>query len=546
MNPYEILPIYTNNQISFYKSQKVSSSSNKASPHIFAIGNNAYQEMVASNKNQCIVISGESGAGKTESTKLILQYLAAVSGKHSWIEQQILEANPIMEAFGNAKTVKNDNSSRFGKYIDIFFNDNGAIEGAKIEHYLLEKSRIVSSNKGERNYHIFYAMLAGLSKEEKKRLELDDVSKYSYLTSGAVTSCENRSDATEFVSIKSAMRILSFNDEEFWEIMKLLAGILHLGNLKYKPIVVQNMDTCEISDNVHLTRIATILGVAKNLLSDALIQKTIFAHGERVISFQSKEQAIEARDAFVKAIYGKTFERIVEKINKTIFKALKHKTSIGVLDIFGFENFETNGFEQLCINYANENLQQFFVKYIFKLEQEEYTNEGINWKHIEFIDNQNIIDMIGLKPMSIMALINEETVFPKGSDVTLVAKLHSTHGTKSIYIKPKYENSVLFGIQHFAGSVFYDPNGFLEKNRDSFNMDLKELVMKSTNKFLVELFSTDDKLDTTKKNVTLSLQFRNSLETLMRTLLACQPSFIRCIKPNEVQKPHVSIFTIAF
>lgn len=540
MNPYEILPIYTNNEINFYKSQKTSSHHN-AAPHIFAIGNNSYQEMAASKKNQCIVISGESGAGKTESTKLILQYLAAVSGKHSWIEQQILEANPIMEAFGNAKTVKNDNSSRFGKYIDIFFNDNGAIEGAKIEHYLLEKSRIVSNNKGERNYHIFYAMLAGLSKDEKKRLELEDASKYNYLTSGAVTNCEHRNDANEFVSIKSAMNILSFDDDEFWDIMKLLAAILHLGNLKYKPTVVQNMDTCEIPDNVNIARIATILGVAKNLLIDALIQKTIIAHGERVISFQSKDQAAEARDAFVKAIYGKIFIRIVEKINKTIFKALKQKTSIGVLDIFGFENFDSNGFEQLCINYANENLQQFFVKYIFKLEQEEYTNEGINWKHIEFIDNQNILDMIGLKPMSIMALINEETVFPKGSDITLVAKLHSTHGTKSIYIKPKYDNSVLFGIQHFAGNVFYDPNGFLEKNRDSFNMDLKELVMKSTNKFLVELFSADDTLDTTKKSVTLSLQFRNSLEALMKTLLACQPSFVRCIKPNEVQKPHVSL-----
>lgn len=542
INPYQILPIYTNNQINFYKDQKTSSHLN-ATPHIFAIGNNAYQEMVSAKRNQCIVISGESGAGKTESTKLILQYLAAVSGKHSWIEQQILESNPVMEAFGNAKTVRNDNSSRFGKYIDIYFNDSGAIEGAKIEHYLLEKSRIVSSNKGERNYHIFYSMLAGLSRDEKKKLELEDALKYNYLTSDTAINCENRNDANEFVSIKSAMKILSFTDEEFWEILKLLAGILHLGNLKYKPTVVQNMDAgCEITDSVNLIRASTILGVGKNLLNDALVQKTIFAHGERVVSNLSKDQAIESRDAFVKAIYGKVFVRIVEKINKTIYKSLKNKTSIGVLDIFGFENFDRNGFEQLCINYANENLQQFFVKYIFKLEQEEYTSEGIDWKNIEFVDNQNILDMIGLRPMSIMALLNEETVFPKGSDSTLVAKLHSTHGTKSIYIKPKYENSIEFGIQHFAGNVFYDPNGFLEKNRDSFNMDLKELVMKSSNAFLMDLFSSDDALDTTKKSVTLSLQFRNSLEALMKTLLACQPSFVRCIKPNELQKPHVRAF----
>jgi myosin-7 len=313
-----------------------------------------------------------------------------------------------------------------------------------------------------------------------------------------------------------------------------------MGNIKYKATIVSNMDACETTDNINMTRIASLLGVARNSLSEALIQKTIFAHGDRVISMLSKDQAVEARDAFVKAIYGKLFVMIVEKINETIFKSSKKTTTIGVLDIFGFENFESNGFEQLCINYANENLQQFFVKHIFKLEQEEYTNEGINWTSIEFIDNQNILDMIGLKPMSIMALINEETVFPKGTDTTLVAKLHSMHGTKSIYIKPKYENSVVFGIQHFAGSVFYDPSGFLEKNRDSFNMDLKELVMKSSNKFLVNLFLTDDTLDTTKKSITLSLQFRNSLESLMKTLLACQPSFVRCIKPNELQKPHLS------
>lgn len=535
INPYQILPIYTNNQINLYKNPNL-----KASPHIFAIGNNAYQEMASAKKNQCIVISGESGAGKTESTKLILQYLAAVSGKHSWIEQQILESNPVMEAFGNAKTVRNDNSSRFGKYIDIFFNESGSIEGAKIEQYLLEKSRIVSSNKGERNYHIFYSMLAGLSKDEKKKLELEDALKYNYLTSGSSITCENRNDANEFISIRSAMKILSFTDEEFWEIMKLLAGILHLGNLKYKSTDVHNMDTgCEIIDSVNLIRASAIFGIAKSSLNDSLVLKTILARGERVISQLSKDQAIENRDAFVKAIYGKIFIRIVEKINKTIYKPLKHKTSIGVLDIFGFENFDTNGFEQLCINYANENLQQFFVKYIFKLEQEEYTSEGINWKNIEFIDNQDILDMIGLKPMNILALINEETVFPKGSDLTLVSKFHSTHGTKSIYMKPKYDNSTLFGIQHFAGSVFYNPNGFLEKNRDSFSNDLKELIMKSTNVFLADLFSNEETIDTAKKSITLSLQFRNSLEALMKTLVACQPSFVRCIKPNENQKPHV-------
>lgn len=446
-----------------------------------------------------------------------------------------------MENFGNAKTIRNDNSSRFGKYIDIYFNDSGAIEGAKIEHYLLEKSRIVACSKNERNYHIFYAMLAGLNQQEKKKLELEDASKYNYLILGGASKCEKRDDAAEFMAIKLAMKILSFSDEEFWEIMKLLAGILHLGNLKYKSTVVQNMDACEITDTVNMTRISLLLEVSKTSLKNALIQKTIYAHGERVSTTLSKDQATQARDAFVKQIYGKIFVMIVDKINKTIFKTLQKKLSIGVLDIFGFENFgNSNNFEQLCINYANENLQQFFVRYIFKLEQEEYTREGIDWTNIEFIDNQNILDMIGLRPMNIMALLDDESKFPQSTDATFVTKLHVTHGTKSTYIKPKYENMISFGIQHFAGIVFYDSNGFLEKNRDSFNMDLKELVVSSSNKFLVDLFSVDDSLETSKKSATLSLQFRNSLESLMKTLTACQPSFVRCIKPNEIQKPNVS------
>lgn len=384
INPYEILPIYTFNEINLYREKKIGD----LPPHIFAIGDSAYQEMRRDGRDQCIVISGESGAGKTESTKLILQYLAATSGKHSWIEQQIIESNPIMEAFGNAKTVRNDNSSRFGKYIDVHFNREGVIGGAKIDQYLLEKSRIVNQNKGERNYHIFYSMLAGLSKEEKKLLELEDASKYHYLTRGQTLVCDGRSDAgvsllvskllfiiglilstlQEFADVRAAMKMLSFTDREIWSILSLLAAILHLGNVKYKATVVQNMDAVEVNDNTNVTRICNMLGVAKNALVHALTRRTRIAQGERVVSHISKEQALEARDAFVKAIYGKIFIMIVDKINSAIYKSSpKSRISIGVLDIFGFEQFETNSFEQLCINFANENLQQFFVKHIFKV-----------------------------------------------------------------------------------------------------------------------------------------------------------------------------------
>ncbi|XP_045766261.1 myosin-VIIa [Maniola jurtina] len=536
VNPYQILPIYTADQIKLYKERKIG----ELPPHIFAIGDNAYAHMRRYGQDQCIVISGESGAGKTESTKLILQYLAAISGKHSWIEQQILEANPILEAFGNAKTVRNDNSSRFGKYIDIHFNSNGVIEGAKIEQYLLEKSRIVFQGTDERNYHVFYCLLAGLSKEEKKKLDLGEPSEYRYLSGGNSFTCEGRDDAAEFADIRSAMKVLLFTESEIWDILKLLAAVLHCGNIKYEATVVDNLDATEIIEQANVKRVASLLGVPTQTLIQALTRKTLFAHGETVVSTLSREQSVDIRDAFVKGIYGRLFVTIVRKINAAIYKPkATMRTAIGVLDIFGFENFDHNSFEQFCINFANENLQQFFVRHIFKLEQEEYNHEGINWQHIEFVDNQDALDLIALKQLNIMALIDEESKFPKGTDQTMLAKLHKTHGFHRNYLKPKSDINTSFGLNHFAGVVFYDTRGFLEKNRDTFSADLLQLIHISTNKFLQQIFQEDIIMgsETRKRTPTLSTQFKKSLDLLMRTLGTCQPFFIRCIKPNEFKKP---------
>ncbi|EEB17358.1 myosin VII, putative [Pediculus humanus corporis] len=536
VNPYQILPIYTAEQIKLYKDKKIG----ELPPHIFAIGDNAYTHMKRYGHDQCIVISGESGAGKTESTKLILQYLAAISGKHSWIEQQILEANPILEAFGNAKTIRNDNSSRFGKYIDIHFNSQGVIEGAKIEQYLLEKSRIVSQNTDERNYHVFYCILAGLTKEEKQKLDLGEPNQYRYLTGGGSTTCEGRDDAAEFADIRSAMKVLLFSDQEIWEILKLLAALLHTGNIKYKAAVIDNLDATEIPDHSNVERVAGLLGVPLQPLISALTRKTIFANGETVISTLSRDQSVDVRDAFVKGIYGRLFIFIVKKINSAIYKPRgSTRSAIGVLDIFGFENFNTNSFEQFCINYANENLQQFFVQHIFKLEQEEYNIEGINWQHIEFVDNQDSLDLIAIKQLNIMALIDEESKFPKGTDQTMLAKLHKTHSSHRNYLKPKSDINTSFGLNHFAGIVFYDTRGFLEKNRDTFSADLLQLVHMSNNKFLQSIFAEDIGMgsETRKRTPTLSTQFKKSLDSLMKTLSSCQPFFIRCIKPNEYKKP---------
>ncbi|XP_054868502.1 myosin VIIAa isoform X1 [Amphiprion ocellaris] len=540
VNPYQLLPIYTADQIRLYTNKKIG----EMPPHIFAIADNCYFNMQRNNRDQCCIISGESGAGKTESTKLILQFLAAISGQHSWIEQQVLEANPILEAFGNAKTIRNDNSSRFGKYIDIHFNKRGAIEGAKIEQYLLEKSRVCRQAYDERNYHIFYCMLKGMTVEEKKKLELSKATDYTYLTIGNCTVCDGRDDMKEYSNIRSAMKVLMFTDKENWEISKLLAAILHMGNLRYEARTYDNLDACEVVHSAHLTTAATLLEVDGKDLMNCLTSRTLITRGETVSTPLSMEQALDVRDAFVKGIYGRLFVWIVEKINAAIYKPPSSqpkalRRSIGLLDIFGFENFTVNSFEQLCINFANENLQQFFVRHVFKLEQEEYNLEHINWQHIEFTDNQDALDMIAIKPMNIISLIDEESKFPKGTDTTMLNKLNFQHKLNTNYIPPKNNYETQFGIQHFAGVVYYETRGFLEKNRDTLYGDIIQLVHSSKNKFIKQIFQADVAMgaETRKRSPTLSSQFKRSLELLMRTLSVCQPFFVRCIKPNEYKKP---------
>uniref|UniRef100_A0A8C3KAC2 Myosin VIIA n=1 Tax=Calidris pygmaea TaxID=425635 RepID=A0A8C3KAC2_9CHAR len=550
VNPYQLLPIYSPEQIRLYTNKKIG----EMPPHIFAIADNCYFNMQRNNKDQCCIISGESGAGKTESTKLILQFLAAISGQHSWIEQQVLEANPILEAFGNAKTIRNDNSSRFGKYIDIHFNKRGAIEGAKIEQYLLEKSRVCRQAQDERNYHVFYCMLRGMTMEQKKKLGLGKATDYNYLAMGNCTTCDGRDDSKEYANIRSAMKVLMFTDTENWEISKLLAAILHMGNLQYEARTYDNLDACEVVQSASLITAATLLEVDPQDVMNCLTSRTIITRGETVSTPLSMEQALDVRDAFVKGIYGRLFVWIVEKINAAIYRPpsqeLKSvRRSIGLLDIFGFENFTVNSFEQLCINFANENLQQFFVRHVFKLEQEEYNLENINWQHIEFTDNQDALDMIAIKPMNIISLIDEESKFPKGTDATMLHKLNSQHKLNTNYIPPKNNYETQFGINHFAGIVYYETKGFLEKNRDTLHGDIIQLVHSSKNKFIKQIFQADVAMvmqaredlflwsETRKRSPTLSSQFKRSLELLMRTLSVCQPFFVRCIKPNEYKKP---------
>ncbi|KAL4630719.1 unconventional myosin-VIIa-like [Arapaima gigas] len=561
VNPYQLLPIYTAEQVELYTDRRLG----ELPPHVFAIADNCFFNMRRNRKDQCCVISGESGAGKTESTKLMLQFLASVSGQHSWVEQQILEANPILEAFGNAKTVRNDNSSRFGKYIDITFHKSGAIDGARVEQYLLEKSRVCRQAPDERNYHIFYCMLMGMPAEQKKILSLGNPSEYNYLTMGNCTSCEGRDDIKEYAHFRSAMKILMFTENDSWEISKLLAALLHLGNVDFEATIMNNLESCDIRISSHFNMAAKLLEVVDSkALDSSLTRRSFMTNKESVSKPLSPAQATDGRDALVKAVYGRLFVWIVEKINSVIYKPPPEDSSfvrhsIGLLDIFGFENFSKNSFEQLCINFANEQLQQFFVKHIFKLEQEEYSRENIIWRHVDFNDNQRTLDVLAVKSLNILSLIDEETHFPKGTDITMLNKMNKAHERSGVYLPPRNNREMQFGIQHFAGAVYYDAKGFLEKNRDALSQDLLQLMEASTSKLLKQIFATDLKTktasssnpkmtvtikstawqatDTKKRMPTLSSQFRHSLESLMKTLTACQPFFIRCVKPNEFKKP---------
>ncbi|XP_038672457.1 unconventional myosin-VIIa-like isoform X3 [Scyliorhinus canicula] len=558
VNPYQLLPLYTTELINLYTKRRIGD----LPPHIFAIADNCYFNLRKNREDQCCIISGESGAGKTESTKLLLQFLAAVSGQHMWIEQQILEATPILEAFGNAKTVKNDNSSRFGKYIEIYFNDDGIMQGAKIEQYLLEKSRVCGQAQDERNYHIFYSMLMGMSTEKKKLLSLGTAHEYDFLTKGNCTSCDGHDDVKHYADICSAMKILMFADSEQWDVNKLLASILHLGNLHFQAAMYDNLDCCELMESSHLSMATKLLEVNSLELENAMTHRSILIRGESVTTPVSKAQAAGSRDALVKGIYDHLFVWIVNKIN-TVINTLATNypgnicSSIGLLDIFGFENFNSNSFEQLCINLANEHLQQFFVRCIFKQEQAEYVQENIAWQHIEFTDNQKTLDALTVKPMNIISLIDEESKFPKGTDTTFLNKLNDHHGKNMIYVPPVSSHGTMFGILHFAGVVYYESKGFLDKNRDHLSSSIIQVVQSSKNKFLKQIFQTSfgsasgkpqiqrqslrkgsiTTTDSHRLHPTISRQFKQSLDNLMKTLKACQPYFIRCIKPNEFKKP---------
>ncbi|PWA18941.1 hypothetical protein CCH79_00004839 [Gambusia affinis] len=509
-------------------------------------------------RNQSIIVSGESGAGKTVSAKYAMRYFATVSGSASEanVEEKVLASNPIMEAIGNAKTTRNDNSSRFGKYIEIGFDNRYRIIGANMRTYLLEKSRVVFQADEERNYHIFYQLCASANQPEFKNLRLSTANDFLYTRQGRSPVIEGIDDAKELRTTRHAFTLLGINESYQIGLFQVLAAILHLGNVEIKD---RDSDSSLIApNNRHLTAFCELVGVTYQDMSQWLCHRKLKTATETYIKPLPRLQATNARDALSKHIYAKLFSWIVEHVNKALVTNVKQHSFIGVLDIYGFETFEINSFEQFCINYANEKLQQQFNMHVFKLEQEEYMKEQIPWTLIDFYDNQPCINLIEAK-MGILDLLDEECKMPKGSDDSWAQKLYNTHlKTCSLFEKPRMSNRA-FIIQHFADKVEYQCEGFLEKNKDTVNEEQIHVLKASKFDLLVELFQDEEKATTPTGQVpgtggrtrlsikpdkgrdtsskehkkTVGCQFRNSLQMLMETLNATTPHYVRCIKPND-------------
>uniref|UniRef100_A0A3Q3RQT3 Myosin XVA n=1 Tax=Mastacembelus armatus TaxID=205130 RepID=A0A3Q3RQT3_9TELE len=546
VNPYKMYNIYGTDMVLLYKGRALGENP----PHLFAIANAAYSKMMDAKHNQVIIISGESGSGKTEATKLVLRYLAAIHHKCNLV-QQILEAAPLLESFGNAKTVRNDNSSRFGKYTEVFLED-GVISGAITSQYLLEKSRIVFQAKDERNYHIFYEMLAGLPSQQKQAFYLQEAETYYYLNQGGDCAITGKNDADDFLRLLSAMEILHFTPEEQSAIFRVLSSILHLGNVYFQRYEADGQEVASVVSAQEIRVVAELLQISPEGLQKAITYKVTETMRDKIYTPLTVESAVDARDAVAKILYSLLFHWLTEKINAQVYPR-QHSLSISILDIYGFEDLAFNSFEQLCINYANEYLQFFFNRIVFREEQEEYSREQIPWQDIPFSDNQPCINLIAAKPHGILRILDDQSCFPQATDHTFLQKCHYHHGNNPLYQKPKMPIPE-FTIKHYAGRVTYQVYKFLDKNYDQVRQDVLDLFIRSKNKMVSNLFLVHAEVmgqqrgghmrkssTVTRKYQapTVSSKFQQSLLELVEKMERCNPFFVRCIKPNNMKHPGV-------
>ncbi|CAO2814085.1 unnamed protein product [Amaranthus hypochondriacus] len=538
INPFKKVQLYGNEYIEAYQRKSIQS------PHVYAIADTALREMKRDEVNQSIIISGESGAGKTETAKIAMQYLAALGGG-SGIEYEILKTNPILEAFGNAKTLRNDNSSRFGKLIEILFSDTGKISGAKIQTFLLEKSRVVQCAEGERSYHIFYQLCAGATPVLREKLNLKSVEDYKYLKQSNYT-ITGVDDAEQFRNVMEALDVVHVSKDDQENAFAMLAAVLWLGNVSFT--IIDNENHVETVADEALLTVAKLIGCEVKELQLALSTRKMKVRNDNIIQKLKLSQAIDTRDALAKSIYSCLFDWLIEQINKSLGVG-KRRTgkSISILDIYGFESFDKNSFEQFCINYANERLQQHFNRHLFKLEQEEYIQDGIDWTKVEFEDNQACLNLFEKKPLGLLSLLDEESTFPNGTDLTFANKLKQHLKSNSCFIG---EREKAFTVSHYAGEVTYDTTGFLEKNRDLMHLDSVQLLssckMSLPQKFASNMLVQSEKpvvgplfksggADSQKLSV--ATKFKSQLFQLMQRLENTTPHFIRCIKPNSSQSP---------
>lgn len=490
VNPFRFFPVYNPKFINAYTNRNLGS----LPPHIFAIADVAFHRMLRERKGQCVVISGESGSGKTESTKLLVHHLTSLGLKtqasNSSVEKTILGVGPVLEAFGNAKTAYNNNSSRFGKFTQIKFREDGAVCGAALRKYLLEKSRIVSQAPLERNYHVFYYLLAGASTEDKEVLHLTNPEEYFYLNQNECYSLEAIDEVYEFLRLQKSMEMVGFTPDVQKKIFCVLAAVLHIGNVNIsrRP----GHEEATIKDNEDLTVVCDLLSVTRQNVVDVLTTKKTKTRNEQFIVPYKYHEALATRDAMAKALYGTLFDWIVLQVNHALaVKQLnvKEGCSIGVLDIFGFEDYQHNSFEQFCINFANEKLQFYFNKHVFKLEQDEYVSEGIEWRNVEFVDNAVCLELICGRPTGLLNLIDEESSFPGASETSLLDKLNKNHSGHKYYEQSLIEQA--FVIKHYAGSVKYSIQRFLDKNRDLMRPDILSVLKNSNSRFIRDLLGAD-------------------------------------------------------
>nr|KAJ3423287.1 Unconventional myosin-Ie [Polyrhizophydium stewartii] len=534
VNPFKKLPYFTEKEIETYHG----SAAYEHPPHIYALADKMFQNMITDEENQCVIISGESGAGKTESAKLIMNYIAAVSSKGGAstanvveeVKRIILESNPLLESFGNAKTLRNNNSSRFGKYFEINFTKSGSPMGGKISNFLLEKSRVVGPGKGERNFHIFYQMTKSASASDKEQFGMMDPQYFHYLKMSGEYSADGINDQDEYRDMKAAMNVCQISPADQHAILSIVAGILHLGNIDF--LEGEAAGTAVIRDPATLEFPAYLFGISVEELQNKMLSRVMRTGG-----IGSRRGSMY--NVPLNALYSRMFDWIVQAVNAAMANLARNlgQASIlclGVLDIFGFEK---NGFEQFCINYVNERLQQIFIELTLKSEQEEYQREGIKWTPIDYFNNKIVVDLIeSKKPPGVMAILDDVCftmhAVTEGADVKFLQKLDGAVRGHKHY----QGNQSQFIIHHYAGSVTYDCDGFTEANKDTLFKDLIQLMQGTTSPFIRTLFPEEIDDSDKKRPTTVSFKIKNQTQELVDTLMRCVPSYVRCIKPNETKR----------